>query len=285
MSRLEAGGYDDRICALVRVVRLIDARLLPRGWFDLLRQLALFSAAYFAYQFVRGAVDGSPGRAFWNATKIIRLEHGLHVFVEPTVQAWASTKPWLIDFADWMYLNSHFTVTISALAFLYLFRNSSFYFVRNMFMFAMGIALVGYFVFPTAPPRLMPEWNFTDSVADFTGVQVDNASVSALLNLYAAVPSMHVCFALMVGGSLSQLVRPRPLKVLWALYPLLVTFVVVATGNHFLTDAFLGATTAGLAALGARQLARMRPRAWSFREPVTPVLASAPAEAPATAIA
>ena len=92
-----------------------------------------------------------------------------------------------------MYLNAHFVVTIGALVFIYLLRNSAFYFVRNMFMIAMGLALVGYTVYPTAPPRLMPEWGFSDSVADVHGrARRERARVSALLNLYAAVPSMHV---------------------------------------------------------------------------------------------
>ena len=71
----------------------------------------------------------------------------------------------MIDAASWMYVNSHFTITTVTLAFIYLRRNASFYFIRNMFMVAMGIALVGYAAFPTAPPRFMPEWGFTDSVA------------------------------------------------------------------------------------------------------------------------
>ena len=70
----------------------------------------------------------------------------------------------LMDFADWTYLNAHYFVTLGALVFIYLRRNDSFYFVRNMFMVAMAIALVGYFLYPTAPPRLMPEWGFTDSI-------------------------------------------------------------------------------------------------------------------------
>ena len=85
------------------------------------------------------------------------------------------------------------------------------------------------------------------------------------MNFYAAVPSMHVCFAVMIGGSMARLVRGAAGKVLWSLYPLLITFVVVATGNHFLTDVFLGALTAGVSALLAQQLlARARPDAWAF---------------------
>jgi membrane-associated phospholipid phosphatase len=250
---------------MIRGLRNIERRVLPRGWADLARQVLLFAAAYYAYQLVRGSVSGRVAVAAWNATKIINLEHSLHVFAEPSVQAWASNRHWIIHVADWMYLNSHFIVTFGALAWLYLRRNGSFYFVRNMFMIAMGIALVGYAAYPTAPPRLMPEWGFTDSVAVFTGMRVENEPVNALLNLYAAVPSMHVCFALMVGWPLARLVRPRPLKVVWVLYPFLVTFVVVATGNHYFFDAFLGAMTAGLSALLCKQLlARWRPEAWSF---------------------
>ena len=63
-----------------------------------------------------------------------------------------------------MYINAQTSVTRRALVYLYLFHNRRFYFVRNMFMVAMGIALVGYIVFPTAPPRFFPEWGFIDSV-------------------------------------------------------------------------------------------------------------------------
>ncbi len=246
--------------------RQIEARLLPRGRSDALRQLLLFAVAYSGYSIVRGLVDHRTAIAFWNATKVITLEHRLHFFVEPSIQAWATSTGWIIDAASWMYVNSHFVITLGAIVWLYLFRNESFYFFRNMLMVAMGIALIGYYLYPTAPPRLMTEWGFTDSVAKFTGISETSGPVTALVNLYAAVPSMHVAFALMVGWPLSRLVRPRPLKVMWAFYPFLVTFVVVATGNHYLFDAILGAATAGVSALAAhRLLARARPAAWAFQ--------------------
>jgi hypothetical protein len=164
----------------------------------------------------------------------------------------------------WMYLNTHFVVTTCTLAFIYLFRNEHFYFVRNMFMVAMGLALVGYVIYPTAPPRMLPELGFLDSVSDFTGVSHDSVVANALFNPYAAVPSMHVCFALLIGVTLARLSKHRVTRIAWALYPLLVTFVIVATGNHFLADAMLGAVTAGLSAWAASWLARARPTAWAF---------------------
>jgi membrane-associated phospholipid phosphatase len=252
-----------------RPIRFIEARVLPRGWRDLLRQIALFCGAFMLYNLVRGLVDGgSPYKPFGDAMKIINLERTLHIFVEPSVQAWAINKHWLMDAADWPYLNGHFFVTVGVLMFIYLRRNDSFYFVRNMFMVAMALALVGYALYPTAPPRLMPEWGFTDSVSQFvTGGTgwVDKGAGHAFLNFYAAVPSMHVCFATMVGFSMFRLARRRWAKIAWSLYPLFVTFVVVATANHYFTDVFLGALTAAVAAtLAHRLLARARPEAWAF---------------------
>jgi membrane-associated phospholipid phosphatase len=252
-----------------RCLRFIEARLLPRGWMDLFRQIGLFVGAMLLYDMVRGLVSsGNPYKPFSDAMRIIDVERTLHVFIEPSVQAWALNKHWLMDGLDWIYLNGHFVVTLLVLAFIYARRNQSFYFVRNMFMIAMGLALIGYWLYPTAPPRLMPEWGFTDAISQFvtggTG-SIDFGPTKAFMNFYAAVPSMHVCFAVMVGGSMCRLTRWRPGKVLWALYPLLITFVVVATANHFLTDVFLGALTAGASALLAqRLLARARPDVWAF---------------------
>jgi hypothetical protein len=171
-----------------------------------------------------------------------------------------------MDFSSWLYVNAQTSITLAALIYLYMRHNRSFYFVRNMFAIAMLIALVGYAFFPTAPPRFLPEWGFIDSVSDFTGVHVNHhsASLSTLFNPYAAVPSMHVAFALMIGWPLASLSRTRIARVLWRLYPLLIAFVIVATANHFLLDAILGALTAGASALGARRLGQMRPSAWRF---------------------
>ena len=204
-------------------LRSLQARLLPNGILDVVRQVLLFAVAYYGYRLVRGWIDDPQGAtvAFDNARHVIHVEQTLGFFVEPSVQAWASTKPAIIDFASWMYLNCQSSVTVGSLVFLYLFHNKSFYFVRNMFMVAMGIALVGYTVLPTAPPRL------------------------------------------------ARLAKHRITRIAWSCYPLLVTFVIVATGNHFLSDAILGALTAAISAAAATWLARARPAAWAFGgEPV-----------------
>jgi PAP2 superfamily len=252
--------------AVSRPFAYIGSRL-PQGWGDLVRQVVLFLVAYQAYQLVRGIADGRAAVAFQNGDSVIQLERSLGAFFEPGFQqALLDHQRWLVDFANFMYINSHYVITASFLAWLYLYRNEHFYFVRNMFMVSMVIALIGYAAFPTAPPRFYPEWGFTDTVAVFTGVEQDSKAVSLLVNPFAAVPSMHIAFALMIAVPGAALSRTAAARALWSVYPLMVLFVVVATANHYWFDAAAGAAVACLAALGARQLARVRPEAWSWRE-------------------
>jgi hypothetical protein len=245
----------------------VARRMLPNGALDLARQIVLFCGAYGLYRLARGVVYDQTIAAFNHARQIVQLERSTHVFVEQSVQAWAVGTGFVDDMSSWVYLNSHFVVTTCTLAFIYLFRNEHFYFVRNMFMVAMAIALVGYVAYPTAPPRMFPELGFADSVADFTGVS--ESSVNALFNPFAAVPSMHVCFALMLSLPMIRMARSAWVKAAWSAYSPLVTFVVVATGNHWIFDAFSGACVAAVSAFTAQALfARARPQAWAWEPPL-----------------
>jgi PAP2 superfamily len=239
---------------------------LPRGWGDLLRQFVLFLLVYQGYQLVRGIADGRQAVAFANGIHVIHLERSLGAFFEPGFQQAFITHRWVIDAANWMYFNSHFAVTISFLGWLYLFRNENFNFVRNMFIVAMMLALMGYALFPTAPPRMFPGAGFTDTIGAFTNMHQDSSFASVLVNPYAAVPSMHIAFSLMVAVPAMSLVRTVWARALWSGYPLVVFFVIVVTANHFWFDAAAGAAVACLAAVTAHQLARLRPDAWSWRE-------------------
>jgi hypothetical protein len=247
-------------------LRKLPARLLPQGPWDVVRQVLLFAVVYYAYRITRGAVDDPAGAAvaFDNAREVIHLERSLGIFAEPDVQQWVSGSPLLLDASSWLYVNAQFTVTMGALVYLYLAHNPSFYFVRNMFTVAMGIAVLGYVLVPTAPPRFFPELGFADSVAAMTGVQHDSGLVGTLFNPYAAIPSMHVAFALMIAVPIARLARHRFVRVAWSLYPLLVVFVIVATANHFFIDAFAGLGTAAIAGSAAAWLGRARPGAWAF---------------------
>jgi hypothetical protein len=256
-----------------------------RGWTnralarvaDAVLQLGLWIGAYYLYRLVRGFMDGQTAVAFVHARGIVEFERSTGLFFEPGLQHWvANNMSWLIDVTSWCYVNLHVMGTAVFMLWLYVRRRDYFPFVRNMFMISMGLALVGYMVYPTAPPRYLPEWGFTDTVSNFVGTHTANTA-SVLYNPYAAVPSMHVAFALMVGGAGARLTPIRWLRPLWYFYPVLVTIVVLVTANHFWIDAALGALVAVMSYSGATYLlARARPEAWSWRSSVA-------AEAEATA--
>ena len=238
---------------------------LPKGWGDAFKQIGLFALADVCYETVRGVAEGKASVAFANANTVVDVEKATGTFFEADFQSSLLGHQWLIETSNWLYMNTHFVITTAFLVWLYLFRNEAFYFVRNMFLVAMALALVGYTLFPTAPPRLLPELGFVDTITDFSQVNHDSALVKIFVNPYAAVPSMHIAFALMIAIPAMRISRHLASKVAWALYPLLVLFVVIVTANHFWLDAAAGAAVAALAALAAhRLLGAYGPGEWSW---------------------
>lgn len=237
---------------------------LPHGFGDAGRQLGLFVLADLCYETVRGIAEGSTSAAFANARAVIEIERSTGSFFEEGLQNWVISQGWIVDIANFAYMNSHFVVTTVFLIWLYLYRNQHFYFVRNMFLVAMGLALVLYALVPTAPPRFFEGLGFVDTL-DQVSVNHDSALVQMFVNPYAAIPSMHAAFSLMIGVSGALVSRHTITRGLWCVYPLFVFFVVIVTGNHFWIDGAIGWMVAGLATIVAIQLARIRPAAWAWR--------------------
>lgn len=237
--------------------------LLPRGPLDLLLQLVLLAVAYWAWRHARGAVDGSMGLSFSHARDLVSAERSLGMLIEPSVQHWAISAGWPADFARWGYANLHFKGSCLMLAILYFRYRGSFGFVRNAVFAAMAISVIGYALFPTAPPRFLPELGLDPSSAVTGNDPLLSHPGDALFNPFAAVPSMHVGLSVILAWSLAMLVRTPVLRGLLFAYPLLMTFVVVASGNHFWLDAVFGLAIAALAVGAALLLARLNPD-WSF---------------------
>jgi hypothetical protein len=260
-------------------------RYLPRGPLDLLVQFLVLAVAYTAWRYARGAVAGDMGPAFAHARDLVSVERSLHALFEADVQRWALDTGWPGEVARWGYANLHFKGSCLALVLIYFLWRGSFGFVRNTMIAAMALSVLAYWLYPTAPPRFLPELGLDAS----TSVTGNNPLMSdpgnALFNPFAAVPSMHVGLSLIFSWSLAMLVRPRWLKGALFCYPLLMTYVVVASGNHFWLDAVFGAITAAAACGIAILLGRLNPD-WAFkREPTGPATApveSEPAMATAT---
>jgi PAP2 superfamily len=245
---------------------------LPRGPLDLVLQLVLLAAAYWAWRHARGAVDGSMSLSFSHARDLVSAERSLGLLFEPSVQHWAVNAGWPAEVARWGYANLHFKGSCVMLAILYFRYRGSFGFVRNAVFAAMAISVIGYGLFPTAPPRFLPELGLDPSSSVTGNSPLLTHPGDALFNPFAAVPSMHVGLSVILAWSLAMLVRTPVLRGLLFAYPLLMTFVVVASGNHFWLDAAFGLMTAALAAGVALLLGRLNPD-WSFG----PIKRSAPA--------
>ena len=231
-----------------------------RGWLSrrhsLPIELTMVLGLYAVYEATRGLVAGDAHVALLHAQEVISFERSLHVFVEAPVQHAVLAVPGLIGTLGFAYLTLHLSLTGGLLFWLHRRRPAAYPLVRTTLLFATALAVVGYVVFPTAPPRLSGV-GIVDTVSS-GHVDLNKGLVSSLYNPYAAVPSLHVGYALIVGASLARY-APHPITRLAGLaYPPFVLLVIVATGNHFLIDAAAGAAVAALALLAARLLVTPR---------------------------
>jgi hypothetical protein len=224
---------------------------VPLGWVAERHSLVVEAtgvlAVYALYEATRGLIVGDRVSAVRHAQDIASLERSLHVFVEGRVQDAARTLPGLIGTLGMLYLTLHLVVTGVYLVWLHRRRPAAFPFVRTTLLVASALALIGYTTFPTAPPRVAA-LGIADTISG-GHVNLNHGLISSLYNPFAAVPSMHVGYAVIVGASLIRHGRRWGLRVLGVVYPALVLLVVVATGNHFLFDAAAGATVAAVAAV------------------------------------
>jgi hypothetical protein len=218
-------------------------------------ELGIVILLYAAYELLRGVGDASLALARSHASDIIALERSFDVFVEQAVQEWAAGVPGLAAVLGVFYMTSHLGFTAAGLIWLHRSHPARFPLARNTLVLATALSLVGYVVYPAAPPRLAGH-GFVDTVSTYTHVNLSSDLLGSLYNPFAAVPSMHFGYALLVGAVVVAYARRPVVRALGAVYPAFMLFDIVATGNHFLFDALIGGLVVGVAWLGARQIAR-----------------------------
>ena len=240
--------------------RAVDrvGRLLPRGWRDFWLQFAIFWSFYVAYEGSRTLAQSDRYLAMRNALDVVRAQQVLGINWERGVQVWAINAPSLVmTIANWTYFNCQFTITYALLLFIYFRRNHAFYFIRNALLGTSFAALLGYILLPTAPPRMLGGLGFIDTLRQ-TSVNHNSDLVQWFANPYAAMPSLHTAYAVIIGCA-GVLVFSHPLlRAIWALYPALVVFSIIATANHWFLDAAVGAFVALFALLFAFAVSRGR---------------------------
>ncbi len=266
----------EQVESLRRGLISLPTRVLPWGWRDFWIQALVFWTFNLSYEASRGLSDGGRTTALANGERVIDAEKSLGIFWEHDLQDWVLSAPGIFErIANETYFNCQFTISFGVLLWVYFFRNHAFYFVRNVIVAADFIGLFGYITFPTAPPRLIPGGGFVDTTLNDSTVSHESWIIKTFANEYAAMPSLHTAYALTIGTTAVLVCRSIVAKVLWSLYPGLVIYSIISTGNHFILDAVAGAFVAQLAFLAAFAATRgVLPR--RGRPPVGPLTPSSP---------
>jgi hypothetical protein len=247
---------------LVPVLRRVQTR--P----NLLLELLLIRVAYAAYAHVRLVATGGRERAEEHGREILGLERSLHLDVERAVNQAVMRTDWLRGFFDVYYTSFHFAVPAAVLGVLYWRRPVDYRWARAALGLGTLLALLGFWLYPLAPPRLMPGFGIVDTVhgvQDFA--EPDYGTFTALTNQYAAMPSLHFGWALWCGAVIVVIAPKVWTKALGLLHPLFTASAIVATGNHWVLDAAGGALVVGAGfgltyvLQGPRARSRLRP--WS----------------------
>ena len=195
-----------------------------------------------------------PAAPVERAGDLIGIERSLDLFFEPTVHAWVAARPLLLGAADFGYAAIHLPVMLGVLAWVWVARREAFPLVRNTFVATQLLLVAGYVLVPTAPPRMVAALQYGRADAGLSGV--DRLAMSP----YAAMPSGHAAFAVLVAGILVALSRRPLVRAIALLYPVAVLLEIVGTGNHIWLDAVAGAAAAGFGVMAGRAFTRRAPR-------------------------
>jgi hypothetical protein len=229
-----------------------------------LREFLFIALVYAMYDGSRFVVAGKESTAFSHAVGVLDIEDKLHfIGFERALNEIVSAHALLAVPADYIYATLHYIVTPIVLVWMWKRHREHYPRARTTLMVATVIGLVGFSLLPVAPPRMLP--GFIDTMAQYAdaGWWGEQASaprgVGSYTNQFAAMPSLHVGWALWAGWQLVVHGRHRITKLSGVLYPALITIVVMATGNHYLLDAVAGVAVVLLAMVAVRGVAALRP--------------------------
>lgn len=238
----------------VRIYRYLHHVTAPTrrslSWFDTI-EIALVVVGFLAYFLVRGGVVDRTGEALANARWIINLQKSAGLFIEPAINDWALAEPWRVRFFNFVYFWLDFPLIIGVG--LLMFWKSRFHYtvLRDSLLISGAFALVLYWSFPVAPPRYLPEWGFVDTLETYANLSYQAQSMKPFVNPFAAVPSLHVGWAVLLAVVIFMATR-NPLARAGVVFVMLSQVVaVVATANHYLFDATVGLVVSMIALMVA----------------------------------
>lgn len=215
-------------------------------WTELLREALVVTALFLGYKLARQLVAERVTDAVHNAGRVVQIERWLHLPNEAHIQAAVLNSPHLLKAANEFYVGVHFPVTIGLLLWAWCWRSRREYlWIRSLIATVTALALVLHLLVPLAPPRLLPERGFVDVMATI-GPSAYGGEVAVLANQYAAMPSLHVGWAILVAVVLIVTLRTR-WRWLALLHPALTLAVVTVTANHWWLDSVIALLLLGVA--------------------------------------
>ncbi|MEV6944779.1 phosphatase PAP2 family protein [Streptomyces sp. NPDC051172] len=226
------------------------------------REFLLVAGLFLVYKLGRRLATGHTGEALRNAHRVWGLERTLQLPGEGSVQSVLLHSDTLAHLANTYYATVHFPATVAFLIWLYLRRPAHYVWARRVLATLTSAALVLPFLFPLAPPRMLAATGLVDTAHVYGPSVYGPPSSDHLSNQFAAMPSLHFGWALMVAIGLIAATRSR-WRWLWLLHPLVTLLVIVGTANHYWLDAIVATAMLGAA------LALMRPQTWSGGTPIS----------------
>ena len=210
------------------------------------------------YYLVRGFAHERVGEALARGADLIRLEKSIGIFWEVEVQGWVLSYEWLVQLLNGFYLYGHLPIIGALAVWLYFWHRPQYLIMRNAFLISGAIGLAVYVSFPVAPPRFLPEFGFVDTIVN----QYDTGrplTPAFFVNEYAAMPSLHFGWNLLVGFSMWLASRALLIRAFAVLMPFAMFTDIIMTANHYFLDAAAGLLVVAIGliiAFGVRELVR-----------------------------
>jgi len=207
------------------------------------REVATIGVFIFFYFFVRGLMHSKASVAISNARDLVRIEKQLGIYYEVQIQGWALGHDWLVTLVNSGYIFGHWPVLISTLVWLLLRHREMFPLYRTALLVSGAIGLVVFVTFPMAPPRFLPDLGYIDTVTLHTN-SYRLLQPPAFTNQYAAMPSLHVGWNMLMGVAIFTLTTNRFWKVFAVVMPLCMYSATILTANHYILDGIVGSLVA-----------------------------------------
>jgi hypothetical protein len=241
-----------------------------REGLNALARLAPVLVFYLVYTIVRWLLaDRGPTFGPDDALRVLRLERFLDLDWELSIQQFGLRHAWIPKVANWYYVVGFLPVLVISSLLAAWRAPETFLRWRRIFAISLFLALLGFALFPVSPPRLLPSDGYIDTLlaygphyygnANGKSIFNGNGRLPTLVNLYAAMPSMHVAWSTVAGIFLTVVMRRRWIWIFAVLHPILMAFTVIVTANHFVLDVVAGMGVLGVSIAADHLLTRRNP--------------------------